>query len=101
MHNSPGTPMGHDPLCASRMRRMVLAIGLPMVILSEGPEMRAQVDHTVVSVGPYMFHNSTPAASKRAASSGGNVSPPTSALKPGLGAQPASNNRRQVTGVPA
>ena len=41
---------------------MVLAIGLPMVIPLEVSVIRVQVDHTVVSVGPYMFHSSTPRA---------------------------------------
>jgi len=37
---------------------VVLAIGLPTVIPLEVSVIRAHVDHTVVSVGPYRFHSS-------------------------------------------
>src|SRR5882672_441606 len=99
MHSSPGTPMGQGLFCASRIRTVVLAIGLPTVIPLEVSVIRAQVDHTVVSVGPYRFHSSQPRAISWSARSLGRASPPTNALNGVLPFQPASKSRRQVTGV--
>src|SRR5688572_16650798 len=98
MQSSPGTPMGQRFFCGSRIRMVVLAMGLPMVMPLAVSVIRAQVDHTVVSVGPYMFHNSVPQASNSSARSLGNGSPPTKALNLLRGFHAPSNNSRQVTG---
>ena len=61
--------------------------------------IRAQVDQTVVSVGPYRFHRATSRPSRRAARSGDSGSPPHSARNSGRGVQPASSSMCQVAGV--
>ena len=79
-----------------------------MRVLSMGPPMRMydgcggtcqQVDQTVVSVGPYMFHNVSGSAVRSRARSSGSGSPPTRARKPSVGCQSAASSRRQVPGV--
>mgnify|MGYP001792995586 CR=1 FL=1 len=46
------------------------------------------VDHTVVSVGPYMFHSAATRGRSCAARSGGNASPPHRAVSAGLPRHP-------------
>src|ERR1700722_2630129 len=57
------------------------------------------VDHTVVSVGPYMFHNSAHRDRNFSAKSGENPSPPHNAFRFGEPLQPAFIRDRQVVGV--
>ena len=52
-------------------------------------------DHTVVSVGPYIFHKRVPVASSLSASAMVQASPPQSILNPGGGLNPASNSLRK------
>src|SRR5689334_2119202 len=61
--------------------------------------MRSIVDQTVVSVGPYMFHNAFVLAHNCLARSGGSASPPHNAVRDVLPDQPASKRSRQVAGV--
>src|SRR5690606_9726800 len=56
-------------------------------------------DQTVVSVGPYIFHNSLERESKSFARSGGSGSPPQRSLILYLDFQPAVCIRRYVAGV--
>ena len=92
MNSSPGTSAGHSLPQTVRIPSVVLAIGWPKGTNPAAPtEARSHVvDHTVVSVGPYMFIN-TPGTSSRScrARSSGSASPPTrsadrrdSALRP-------------------
>ncbi|GAA3214906.1 hypothetical protein GCM10010532_041610 [Dactylosporangium siamense] len=60
---------------------------------------RSHDDHTVVSVGPYMFHSSPVRARIASARSAGSASPPLSARSPDAPAQPSSTSIRQVAGV--
>ena len=90
------SPMGQGRICSSRIQTWVLSIGRPMVIFCFASTMRESVDHTVVSVGPYMFQSSTPCASNCSARDGGKGSPPHSALKP-CGGSPAGF-QQQVPG---
>ncbi len=97
MYSSPGTPGGVSRPCSSSTCSSVLAIGAPIEI---GPSpTSATADQMVVSVGPYMFHSSTPPDRSRRASSAGSASPPASAFSPGAPGQPASSSIRQVDGV--
>src|SRR5436190_17830947 len=100
MHSSPWTPTGHRFLLLSSTRTTVLKMGFPTVIPLLVFVMGAQVDQTVVSVGPYIFHNSTPAATNFAARSIGKASPPTSAFNEPFGTHPASKSILYVEGVP-
>ncbi len=53
----------------------------------------------MVSVGPYMFHNSPQQGSSWLAKSGGKASPPHKIFSLGSPVQPVSSKRRQVAGV--
>jgi len=77
----------------------VFAIGRPIVNGSPSVVTRFAVDQIVVSVGPYMFHNSKSRSTNASASASGNASPPHNALKPGRPRQPESTSIRQVVGV--
>ena len=78
---------------------LVLAMGRPMLIGASLFVMRTQLDHTVVSVGPYMFHNESQRSISLPARSAGKASPPHRALSPQRPDQPASISMRQVEGV--
>src|SRR5436305_503621 len=56
-------------------------------------------DQIVVSVGPYMFHNSRQRGRSSEARSAGSASPPHNAFNLGAPFQPESTNIRQVAGV--
>ena len=57
MQSSPGNPHGTGERCASSTYNWVLAMGAPMT--TPTPRRTCQtLDHTVVSVGPYMFQTS-------------------------------------------
>src|ERR1039458_2321729 len=56
-------------------------------------------DHTVVSVGPYIFHTAEALAANSFASSRGRASPPHSTLRSALPSQPALTSKRHVVGV--
>ena len=87
-------------MCVSSTYMVVFAIGRPRGTVPEGALFtRYTDDQMVVSVGPYMFHNSPQRGSKVTARSGGRASPPQSAFKLRSPVQPASTNMRQVTGV--
>ena len=75
-------------------------MGFPSVMHCLASTIRAHDDHTVVSVGPYMFHNSLQRGNKASASSGDNASPPHNTFICGLPCHPAAMSRRQVAGVP-
>ena len=83
---------------ASRMYSEVFAIGRPIVI---GCPLRTreQVDQIVVSVGPYMFHSSTPRPTSCSASATGSASPPHSPFSWAHPRHPESTSMRQVVGV--
>ena len=57
MHSSPGTPIGARSPRSSTIHTSVLSIGVPIVTPPRPASIRAHVDHTVVSVGPYMFQS--------------------------------------------
>ena len=78
---------------------MVLAIGRPIVSVLPCVVIWAQVDQIVVSVGPYMFHSSSPSPTRLSASATGSASPPHSAFIPAGGVQPESTSIRHVVGV--
>ena len=79
---------------------VVLAMGQPRgTVPTCIPVSMYTEDQMVVSVGPYIFHNSAQRGSSAAARSPGNASPPQSTFKPRSPGQPASINMRQVTGV--
>src|SRR5256885_2047266 len=61
---------------------------------------RLMADQMVVSVGPYRFHNSPPAARSRSANSPPSASPPHNFLNPvAPPLHPDSNSSLQVAGV--
>ncbi len=97
--SSPGTPIGAGTPRRSRMYRLVLPIGRPIVSRWPGSVRWAHVDQIVVSVGPYMFHRSRPRAISSSASAGGSASPPQSARSPGVPFHPESTSIRHVVGV--
>ncbi len=99
MYNSPATPVGTGRFSSSSTNTRVFAIGRPIVIGSSTDRIRAQVDQTVVSVGPYMFHRLAPRWRRRAASSRSSGSPPHSILSTARPRQPAASSMRQVAGV--
>ena len=57
-------------------------MGVPMEMPRSGCSTRQQVDQTVVSVGPYMFHSVQPRSSSCCARSADSGSPPHKAWKP-------------------
>ena len=71
----------------------------PPTVMAELPVTRVQDDQIVVSVGPYIFHNSPDPCNKRSASSRGSASPPHSNLKFAGARNPASSSSRQLAGV--
>src|ERR1700752_4655500 len=99
MYSSPTTPTGAKLRLASNTYTSVFAIGLPIGIVPFTDVTRDTVDHTVVSVGPYMFHNSRHRVSSFSPKSGGNDSPPHRIFSFGDPPQPASIRPRQVAGV--
>ncbi|KWV85676.1 hypothetical protein PFLmoz3_04697 [Pseudomonas fluorescens] len=62
MNNSPTTPNGTGCNCSSSTYRRVLAIGLPMGVLSgtTAPAQSHAVTSTAASVGPYRLYKPTP-----------------------------------------
>src|SRR3546814_2835527 len=60
----------------------VLAIGRPTWIAPSTRSTRVKVDHTVVSVGPYIFQSSPHNGNRRLANAGASASPPISRRKP-------------------
>src|SRR3569832_375881 len=73
-------------------------MGRPIEIASQASP-RATVDHTVVSVGPYIFHSARTRGSNASTSSRERASPPQSAMREGLPSHPSESNMRQVAGV--
>src|SRR6267143_1551890 len=71
--------------------------GPPLKLTDEA--IFVSVDQIVVSVGPYMFHNSPQRGSSSLANSRDNASPPHSTLSLRSPFQPASMSIRQVAGV--
>src|SRR6516164_3442292 len=99
MYSSPTTPGGVRLRFASRTNTCVLAIGRPIGIGLSADVILQTVDQTVVSVGPYMFHNSAHRGSSSFARSRGIDSPPQRALKPADPFHPASISARHAAGV--
>ncbi len=96
---SPVAPIGIGSPSGDRIWMRVLPIGCPMTMSPSPGVMCAQVDQTVVSVGPYIFQSSPTRDSRASASSVGSASPPHSAFHCGPPRQPASSNKRHVDGV--
>ena len=101
MQISPARRSGAGSPASSSTCTRVLAIGRPIDDAAlPRPRSRAQVDQTVVSVGPYMFHSSPARAEQRLGQRPrGSASPPHSALNAAPPRQPASSSMRQVAGV--
>src|SRR5207253_10425585 len=99
MHNSPDTPTGTNWQFRSSKYICVLAMGRPIEIGEMGESIFVSVDQIVVSVGPYMFHNSPQRGSSSLANSRDKASPPHSTLSLWSPFQPASISIRQVAGV--
>ncbi|CUI68042.1 Uncharacterised protein [Achromobacter xylosoxidans] len=99
MHSSPAKPAGTGARLASSTYSWVLAMGWPMTMSSPGRTCQT-LDHTVVSVGPYMFHTDSARASSSSASARGSASPPHSRrLSATARGQPDCSNSCQVVGV--
>ena len=77
----------------------MFAIGVPTAIGEDASSMRWQVDQTVVSVGPYMFHRARTRGTSSAASAGRSASPPQSAVSDRSPIHPAAQSSCHVTGV--
>src|SRR3569832_3015189 len=73
-------------------------MGRPIEIASPASTC-ATVDHTVVSVGPYIFHSARTRGSNASASSRERASPPQSSIREGLPSHPSESNMRLVAGV--
>src|SRR3989442_854347 len=99
MYSSPTAPSGTGLRYASRTKVCVLAIGRPMGIGPAAEVPRWTVDQMVVSVGPYIFHNSLHRGRSSFARSGGRDSPPQRTLRVDEPLQPASTSARHVAGV--
>src|SRR5262245_33050706 len=99
MYSSPGTPPGTSCHASSRTYTRVFAMGVPMRMGAPPDGIRHHVDHTVVSVGPYMFQASRHDEASFDAISDGQASPPTSAFSRRSPGHFASNRRRHVAGV--
>src|SRR5436309_13248702 len=74
-------------------------MGLPIVIGLSSAVIREVVDHTVVSVGPYIFQTDEARFNNSIASSRGNASPPHKLLKLLFPSHPASRCNLQVAGL--
>ena len=74
-------------------------MGLPIGMRFSTERTRDTVDHIVVSVGPYKFHNVPHRGIISLANSGGIASPPHSTFSPSRPCQPLSRSMRQVIGV--
>src|SRR5690242_3202428 len=89
MYNSPTRPAGTSSRWESSTNTWVFAIGRPMATGASADVIRSSVDQTVVSVGPYRFHNSPHRVSKALARSRDSASPPHNAIRPGDPVHPA------------
>src|SRR5690349_19715143 len=98
MYSSPATPGSTGCRSASRTWIVVLATGAQSVSTPPAP-IRAVLDQTVVSVGPYMSQPTTPVSASHTARSGGSFSPPQSASSRAGGYHSVSRSIRQVAGV--
>src|SRR5437899_1692281 len=94
---------GHAPRISARRRPTtplgVFATAHPIETTPAPGSTRHADDHTVVSVGPYMFQTAATRRSSSSARSRDSASPPHSTFRPGFPPQPDSSNRRQVAGV--
>ena len=75
----------------------MFAIGRPMSTRSPG-SIRRTADHTVVSVGPYMFQSERYRANNKSARSSDQGFPPHKTFKSALPFHCASDNKRHVGG---
>src|SRR6185295_11210925 len=98
MYSSPLTPIGTSSPSPLLTYNCVLPIPPPS-LTCPSPLCRLTLDQIVVSVGPYIFHNSPTRPVSSAASSWLNASPPTNPFICRLPCQPLSISSRQPAGV--
>src|SRR6266436_3431299 len=99
MNSSPITPTGTGCMLRSSTYIWVLAIGRPMGISPSDDVTWWRLDHTVVSVGPYMFQTEPALRINCCANSRDIASPPLTIFKLAFPGHPDSSNSFQVDGV--
>src|SRR5271165_7200915 len=100
MYSSPGTPNGTNSPCLSSRYAVVFAFGTPIGDTCESSLVTwYRCEQTVISVGPYTFHNARQRWRSWFARSALNASPPQNKSRSGKPSQPASSNMRHVAGV--